>query len=103
MVSPAGTPLPQAAHSPDRSTRPPSAGPAFLGAFRMTTALATPGQRAGLVTAIFIVTYLALSVPALIAGVASTTFGLHSTALVCTASLAALAAVAASIGRVRVG
>jgi MFS family permease len=78
-------------------------GPAFLGAFRMTTALATPGQRAGLVTAIFIVTYLALSVPALIAGVASTTFGLHSTALVCSASLAALAAVAAGIGRVRVG
>jgi predicted MFS family arabinose efflux permease len=78
-------------------------GPAFLGAFRMTTALATPGQRAGLVTAIFIVTYLALSVPALIAGVASTTFGLHSTALVCSASLAALAAVAGSIGRVRVG
>lgn len=78
-------------------------GPAFLGAFRMTTALARPGQRAGLVTAIFIVTYLALCVPALIAGVASTTFGLHSTALVCSASLAALAAVATGIGRVRVG
>jgi MFS family permease len=72
-------------------------GLAFLGAFRATTALATPGQRAGLVTAIFIVLYLAFSLPALIAGVATTTFGLHSTALIYSASLAALAAAAAGI------
>ena len=72
-------------------------GLAFLGAFRRTTALVTPGQRAGLVAAIFIVGYLAFSVPALIAGVATTTFGLHSTALVYSASLAALAAAATGI------
>ena len=72
-------------------------GLAFLGAFRVTTALATPGQRAGLVAAIFTVLYLALSVPALIAGVATTTFGPHSTALVYSASLAALAAAATGI------
>jgi MFS family permease len=78
-------------------------GPAFLGAFRMTTALATPGQRAGLVTAIFIVDYLAFSVPALIAGVATTTFGLRSTALVYAASLAALAAAATGIAASRPG
>jgi hypothetical protein len=41
--------------------------------------------------------YLAFSIPALIAGVATTKFGLHSTALVYSASLAALVAVAAGI------
>ena len=51
----------------------------------------------GLVTAIFTVGYLAFSIPALIAGVATTKFGLHPTALVYTASLAALVAVAAGI------
>jgi MFS family permease len=72
-------------------------GLAFQGSFRMTTALATPVQRAGLVTAVFTVGYLAFSVPALIAGVAATKFGLHSTALVYSAVLAALVAVATGI------
>jgi hypothetical protein len=72
-------------------------GLAFLGAFRMTTGLATPGQRAGLLAAIFIVVYLAFSVPALIVGVATTKFGLHQTALVYSASLAALVTAAAGI------
>jgi hypothetical protein len=72
-------------------------GLAFLGSFRMITALAEPGDRAGLVTAIYIVGYLAFSVPALIAGVATTRFGLHPTALVYSASLAVLAAAATVI------
>ena len=72
-------------------------GLGFSGAFRMTIALATPSQGAGLVTAIFTVGYLAFSIPALIAGVATTKFGLHSTALVYSASLAVLVAVAAGI------
>jgi MFS family permease len=72
-------------------------GLAYLGAFRMTTALAAPHDRAGLLAAIFIVSYLAFSVPALIAGVAITKFGLHRTALVYSASLATLAAAAAGI------
>jgi MFS family permease len=72
-------------------------GLAFLGSFRVVTALAEPGDRAGLVTAIYIVGYLAFSVPALIAGVATTRFGLHSTALVYSAALAVLAAAAVGI------
>jgi predicted MFS family arabinose efflux permease len=48
-----------------------------------------------LVAAIFIVTYLAFSIPALIAGVATTDFGLHQTAVYC-AALATLGAVAAA-------
>ena len=72
-------------------------GLAFQGSFRMITALAEPDERAGLVTAIYIVGYLAFSVPALIAGVATTKFGLHPTALVYSASLAVLAAAAVGI------
>jgi MFS family permease len=78
-------------------------GLGFSGAFRMTMALATPAESAGLVTAIFTVGYLAFSIPALIAGVAATKFGLHSTALVYSASLAALVAVATGILLVRPG
>ena len=51
----------------------------------------------GRAATIFTVGYLAFSIPALIAGVATTKFGLHSTALVYSASLAALVAVAAGI------
>lgn len=69
-------------------------GLAFLGAFRMITALATPRQRAGLLAAIFTVAYLAFSVPALIAGATTTRFGLHPTALVYSAGLGVLAAAA---------
>jgi hypothetical protein len=47
--------------------------------------------------------YLAFSVPALIAGVATTSFGLHSTALVYSAALAVLAAAAAGLVLLRPG
>jgi MFS family permease len=70
-------------------------GLAYLGSFRITTAQATPSQRAGLLAAIFIVAYLAFSVPALLAGAATTRFGLRPTALVYSAALAALVAAAA--------
>ena len=72
-------------------------GSAFLGSFRVITALAEPDDRAGLVAAVYIAGYLAFSVPALIAGVATTSFGLHSTALVYSASLAVLAAAATGL------
>ncbi len=78
-------------------------GLAFLGSFRVITALAEPDDRAGLVAAIYVVGYLAFSVPALIAGVATTNFGLHSTALVYSASLALLAAAAVGLLRLRGG
>jgi MFS family permease len=68
----------------------------FLGAYRILTPLAGPGQRAGLIAASWIVYYLAFSVPVLIAGVAVTHFGLHQIAVVYSAALAVLAAAAAS-------
>jgi hypothetical protein len=63
--------------------------------YRVLTALAGPGQRAGLVAAIWVVFYLAFSVPVVAAGVATTHFGLHRTAVVYSAALAVLAAAAA--------
>src|ERR1700733_1130769 len=67
----------------------------FAGAYRILTALADVGQRAGLVAAIWVVFYLAFSVPVVAAGVATTHFGLHQTAVVYSAALPVLAAAAA--------
>ena len=67
-------------------------GAAFLGSFRVLSALATPGERARLIAAIFIATYTAFSVPVVIAGIATSRFGLHGTGLGYCAVLAALAA-----------
>jgi MFS family permease len=67
----------------------------FAGAYRILTALADGGQRAGLVAAIWVVFYLAFSVPVVAAGVATTHFGLHQTAVVYSGALAVLAAAAA--------
>ena len=59
-------------------------------------ARAVPGERAGLIAAIFIVSYVAFSVPVVVAGVATTHVGLHRTALVYCAVIAVLAAAAAA-------
>jgi hypothetical protein len=67
-------------------------GSAFLGAFRVLSALATPGERARLIAAIFIANYTAFSLPVVIAGIATSRFGLHGTGLAYCAALAALAA-----------
>jgi MFS family permease len=67
----------------------------FLGAFRILIRLADPGHRAGLIATIWIVFFAAFSLPVVIAGVATTHFGLHQTAVVYSAALAVLAAAAA--------
>ena len=67
----------------------------MLGANRILIALAAPAQRARLVAAIFIVNFLGLSVPVVIAGVATAHFGLHLTALAYCVATTALVAVAA--------
>ena len=70
-------------------------GLALLGVNRTLIPLAPPGQRARLIAAIFIISFLGLSIPALIAGVATAHFGLHRTALAYCMAMAALIAVAA--------
>ena len=56
-------------------------GPAFLGAFRTVSQLAAPHERAALISAIYVLSYLAFSIPALIAGLLITDVGLRSTSL----------------------
>ena len=70
-------------------------GLALLGVNRTLIALAAPGQRAGLIAAIFIISFLGLSIPVVIAGVATAHFGLHRTALAYCVAVAPLVAVAA--------
>ena len=69
-------------------------GPAFSGGFRSLTARAPASRRAGLIAAIYVVSYLAFSLPAIAAGVAVTHFGLRTTALVYGVAVVVLAAVA---------
>ena len=70
-------------------------GLALLGVNRTLIALAAPAQRAGLIAAIFIINFLGLSIPVVIAGVATAHVGLHRTALAYCVAMAALVAAAA--------
>jgi MFS family permease len=72
-------------------------GPAFMGAYRSTIALAPSDDRVGLIAAIYIVSYLATGIPTVIGGIATSHFGLHRTALVYLAVVAALAVVAVGL------
>src|SRR4051794_25511859 len=69
-------------------------GAAFMGAYRATVAAATSHDRTGLITAIYVVSYLATGIPAVLAGIATSHYGLHKTALVYSVAVAVLAAVA---------
>ncbi len=66
-------------------------GSAFLGAFRSLAAQASPGGRASLIAAIYVVAYLAFSLPAIAAGVLATHLGLRTTTIGYAAVAAALA------------
>jgi MFS family permease len=69
-------------------------GATFLGAFRTLIALATPQARAGLVATVYVVAYLAFSLPAVAAGILTTRLGLRTSVIgygVVVAGLALLA------------
>ena len=70
-------------------------GPGNLGAYRVIMARAAASDRAGMIAAVSTVNYLAFGLPALLAGVATSHFCLHDTALVYSAAVALLAAAAA--------
>lgn len=72
-------------------------GSAFVGAYRATVARADSVDRAGLITAIYIISYLATGIPAVIGGIATSHFGLHRTALVYSLAVAVLAAAAVGL------
>ena len=67
-------------------------GPSFSGVLRTLTTLAPPEQRAEVVTAIYVVCYLALSVPAVLAGIAVAEVGLLATAYGYAVAVAVLSA-----------
>jgi MFS family permease len=70
-------------------------GAAFLGAMATVTRGVAPGERAGLLSSVFVVSYLMFSVPAIAAGIAAGRFGLARTAEVYGAAVIVLALVAA--------
>lgn len=72
-----------------------SMGSSFSGTLRTLVPLAPPQQRAGLMASFFVCSYLAFSVPAILAGLATGWFGLRATALGYGAVLLVLAVVAA--------
>src|SRR3954463_2003187 len=71
-------------------------GPAFMGAYRVTVAAAASLDRTGLITAIYIVSYLATGIPAVLAGIATSHYGLRTPAFVFWVGVAVLGAVAVS-------
>jgi MFS family permease len=68
-------------------------GPAFSAFLRTVAPLAAPEHRGGLLSATYVLIYLSFSVPAMIAGVAVTVFGLEATAYAYGLAVMALAAV----------
>ena len=80
-----------------RDRRASASGPAFAGVFRALSLRAPADQRAALLSAIFVVSYLAFSVPAIIAGAAVTQLGLRETAEIYGGALIAIAAVALAL------
>jgi MFS family permease len=54
-------------------------GAGFLGSLRSVSQLAEPNERAALLSAVYVVSYVAFSVPALVAGVVTTHIGLRET------------------------
>ncbi|HEV7206069.1 MAG TPA: MFS transporter [Jatrophihabitans sp.] len=74
-------------------------GSAFLGALRSLTQLAEPHERAALLSAVYVVSYIAFSVPAVVAGLLITHEGLRDTSLGYGAFVAVTALIAAYLAR----
>ena len=69
-------------------------GASALASFGTLARLAAPGERSELLAVALVIAYLAFSLPALAAGLASTSFGLHATTVVSSLGVAALGLVA---------
>ncbi|BCY09625.1 MFS transporter [Actinoplanes sp. L3-i22] len=69
-------------------------GLAFSGTFRGLVALARPAERGALIAATYVLGYAAFAVPAVIAGIVSTRYGLIHTALGYSAAVGGLALIA---------
>lgn len=56
-------------------------GPAFTGSFRSIMEKSPADKRAGLASAVYVISYIAFGAPVIIAGIATTKAGLHKTVL----------------------
>ncbi|MFE9867114.1 MFS transporter [Streptomyces sp. NPDC005506] len=73
-------------------------GSSFLGTFRSLASLAGPTERADLFASVYIVSYLAFSIPAVLAGIAVPSLGLRTVTMVYGAVVIVLALLAAIPG-----
>jgi MFS family permease len=69
-------------------------GITFLGVFRSLAMLADPAHRGELMAAVYVVAYLAMSVPVVVAGLITSHLGLHRTATIFIIAVAAVCALA---------
>ncbi len=74
-------------------------GSGFLGSIRAVSQLAEPHERAALLSAVYVVAYLAFSLPALLAGVLTTYIGLRDASFAYGGFVALVAAAAAALER----
>jgi len=79
-------------------------GPAFGGIFRVLTSMAPENRRAEIVSSVLTVSYVAFSLPAVVAGFGVVQIGLRSTATIYGATLIAMAVLALGLsGRLEEG
>jgi hypothetical protein len=76
-------------------------GASALASFGTLARIAAPGERSELLAAALVIAYLAFSLPAVAAGVVSTSFGLHATAVAYSLGVVALGLVAVAAHRMR--
>jgi MFS family permease len=76
-------------------------GASALASFGTLARIAAPGERSELLAVALVIAYLAFSLPALAAGLATTSFGLHATTVVNSLGVAALGLVALAVQTMR--
>jgi hypothetical protein len=76
-------------------------GASALACFGTLARLAGPAERGELFAVAYVIAYLAFSLPAVLAGLASTSFGLHATAMVYGIAVGVLGLTALAAQRVR--
>lgn len=76
-------------------------GGSALATFGTLARIAAPGERSELLAVALVIAYLAFSLPALAAGLATTSFGIHATTVVYSLGVAALGLVALAVRQTR--
>jgi cytochrome bd-type quinol oxidase subunit 1 len=76
-------------------------GASALATFGSVARLAGPGERSELLAAVLVIAYVAFSLPAVAAGFATTSFGLHPTTVVYSLTVVALGLIALGAQRLR--